>query len=574
MKLNEGLEFANRYVFIKLLGRGGFSEVWLAKDNLTNVKVAVKVYAPESGLDDAGIKLFTQEFTLVFDMNHTNLLTPTYFDCWERMPYLILPYCKNGSAFKYITSDDIISEEECWQLLHDVAAGLAYLHEKTPPLIHQDIKPDNILVNDEGKFMITDFGISARVRNTISSTANEQSSGTLSYMGPERFSANPKPIMASDIWSLGAMMFELMAHGNPPFGNHGGLLQKNGADIPLIEEPYSEELKQIVYRCLAKETWERPTARFIEELTYKKIHGLMSQTVERPKGTKTEETKEIETKELNNKEQSDNQLNIKEEDTTGSEEEEQQLTAEPLPIESESEAASVVHISGNNNSQNEKQEALHTIKSENTSKPQKQKSRNTAQNVVTNSQHTSYSKSAIHQSEHQQEVESVVSSNKKSKLPIILLLAFVAILVVCGGIYLLTGNDDTQTTESTNVVQDTEPKQAKENPIVQKTINMAWEKKLRADSIYGVHLDDLFNETHESIEDIYMDALQNLRQLEGEMSTGQSENIQNMTKTLTDSLRSLHYNLTRQADAMKAIELSVAKEYEDRAKKIEQIITP
>lgn len=273
--LQEGLKFADRYKLIKLLGRGGFAEVWLAEDDMTAVQVAIKVYAPGTGLDEAGVKLFTQEFSMVFDMNHTNLLRPTHFDCWNRQPYLIMPYCKNGSAFKYISEDNKITEDECWNLLHDVAAGLAYLHEKVPPLIHQDIKPDNILVSDEGHFMITDFGISARIRSTIrNGMAQEQSGGTLAYMGPERFSANPKPIMASDVWSLGAMMFELMTGGNPPFGNHGGVLQKNGADVPLIEEDFSQELKDVVYACLAKETWDRPSAKQVEELAYNRLHRI------------------------------------------------------------------------------------------------------------------------------------------------------------------------------------------------------------------------------------------------------------------------------------------------------------
>ncbi len=277
MALSEGLLFADRYKLIRQLGRGGFAEVWLAEDNMTNVQVAVKVYAPGTGMDDNGIKLFTQEFSLVFDMNHTNLLRPTHFDCWDRMPYLIMPLIKNGSAFKYIAEGKSMPEEECWKLLHDVAAGLAYLHEKTPPLIHQDIKPDNILIDDEGRYLITDFGISARVRSTIrGAKAQEQSGGTLAYMGPERFSSNPKPIMASDVWSLGAMMFELMT-GLPPFGNHGGMLQKNGADIPIIEGDYSQELKDIVAACIAKETWDRPSASKIEEMTYNKMHGIMNE---------------------------------------------------------------------------------------------------------------------------------------------------------------------------------------------------------------------------------------------------------------------------------------------------------
>jgi len=269
---SEGVLIADRYKLISLLGRGGFAEVWLAEDVLANIKVAIKIYAPGVGLDDAGITLFTQEFSLVFDMNHTNLLHPTHFDCWQRMPFLILPYCQHGSAFKFVSPGNQISEEEAWKVLHDVASGLAYLHGKNPPIIHQDIKPDNILISDEGRYMITDFGISARIRSTLNRSAAEMSGGTLAYMGPERFGQNPQPIMASDIWSLGAMMYEMMT-GYPPYNNHGGMLQKNGADIPLIEGEYSQKLKDLIYRCVALKPWERPSAEQIERETSEFLLG-------------------------------------------------------------------------------------------------------------------------------------------------------------------------------------------------------------------------------------------------------------------------------------------------------------
>ena len=184
-----------------------------------------------------------------------------------------MPFCKNGSAFQYLTDNNRITETESWHLLHDVAEGLAYLHAKTPPVIHQDIKPDNILINDENKYMITDFGISARIRSTLRRNQGQESSGgTLAYMGPERFGPSPAPIMASDIWSLGATMYELLT-GMPPYGDHGGVLQKNGADIPLINEDFSQELKDIIYKCLALNPWDRPTARQIADYTSQHING-------------------------------------------------------------------------------------------------------------------------------------------------------------------------------------------------------------------------------------------------------------------------------------------------------------
>jgi serine/threonine protein kinase len=155
-----------------------------------------------------------------------------------------------------------VDEEKAWRFIQDVSAGLHYLHSCNPPIIHQDIKPDNILIDRSGRFVITDFGISTRVRNTLRRSGTSQytsGAGTLAYMAPERFGTDPNPVNASDVYSLGATVFELLM-GVPPFGEDGGLLQKKGADIPEIKGDYSPELKNVIYLCLAKDTWDRPTA--------------------------------------------------------------------------------------------------------------------------------------------------------------------------------------------------------------------------------------------------------------------------------------------------------------------------
>ena len=263
MVLQENMLFAGRYRLLRLLGCGGFSEVWLATDEKTSLKVAVKVYAPGSGLDEDGIRIFSEELAIVYNLNHTNLLKPQYFDESGGCPYLVLPYCERGSAQKLAGK---ITEEEAWQFLHDVAAGLEYLHAQEPPVIHQDIKPDNVLRNTSGTFMITDFGISTRARSTLrrSVSRTNPSGGTMEYMGPERFGEKPAPIKASDIWSLGATLFELLT-GEVPFVQMGGALQMNGALVPLIEGPYSDRLKQLVKACLSKAPWDRPTAHTLRE---------------------------------------------------------------------------------------------------------------------------------------------------------------------------------------------------------------------------------------------------------------------------------------------------------------------
>lgn len=255
IKITEQMVFADRYQFQRLLGRGGFSEVWLAIDKMTNLEIAVKVYAPGQGMDSDGMKDFCKELSQVYNLNHSNLLKPQHVDNWEGMPYLVMTYCPQGSCHRLIGSMD---EEQIWKMLHDISSGLAYLHGQG--IIHQDIKPDNILIDPLGNYVITDFGISVQARSTLRKSMNIASgSGTTAYMGPERFSKDPTPLKASDIWSLGATAYELLT-GVAPFGDIGGGLQKGGADIPTIKQSISSELRMVLAKMLAKETWDRPTA--------------------------------------------------------------------------------------------------------------------------------------------------------------------------------------------------------------------------------------------------------------------------------------------------------------------------
>lgn len=255
IQLTEQTLFADRYQFRRLLGRGGFSEVWLAVDEMTNLEIAIKVYAPGQGMDTDGMKDFCKELSQVYNLNHTNLVKPQHVDNWKGMPYLVMTYCPKGSCHRMVGS---MEEEQIWKMLHDVASGLAYLHEQG--IIHQDIKPDNILIDPLGNYVITDFGISVQSRSTLRKSMNIASgSGTTAYMGPERFSTDPTPLKASDIWSLGATAYELLT-GNAPFGEIGGGMQKGGADLPTIKQNISAELRMVLSKMLSINTWDRPTA--------------------------------------------------------------------------------------------------------------------------------------------------------------------------------------------------------------------------------------------------------------------------------------------------------------------------
>ena len=115
--------------------------------------------------------------------------------------------------------------------------------------------------------MITDFGISDYFDEDNVKVVN----GTVPYMAPERFLHNNTPVKANDIWSLGAMMFEIMSLGELPFGEMGGTLQSSTDSVPQLPGNYSQDLKRMIYRCLAYNTWERPVAKDIAAYSYSKL---------------------------------------------------------------------------------------------------------------------------------------------------------------------------------------------------------------------------------------------------------------------------------------------------------------
>lgn len=265
-ELTVGTRIKDRYTLKEFKGSGSFGEVWLAHDEVLDCDVAVKIYI---SLDPRGVEEFKSEYITTQGISHPNLLTSTYFDVWEQRPYLVMKYCDKGSSTALAGK---IDEYALWQFIHDVASGLKYLHNMPEPIIHQDIKPDNILLGDTG-FVITDFGISKKIRSTMRKQSKRAvGAGAMAYMGPERFDADPTPIKASDIWSLGASIFEL-ATGELPFSGLGGGMQKNGAELPSLDNSWSKEINMVMQSCLAKETWDRPTAQQLEEYSDAIIKG-------------------------------------------------------------------------------------------------------------------------------------------------------------------------------------------------------------------------------------------------------------------------------------------------------------
>ncbi len=285
-KLTENIIYAGKYRLLKKLGTGGFSQVWKAEDP-NGEKYALKLIAPEIRLPESTVEMLSGEYELTFTLSHKNLVKPMLYDTFEGAPFLLLPLCERGSLADAINNRLLLirqgefihpkpferclfSEEEIAKILFDIASALSYLHEKN--VLHNDIKPANILISDANDYLLTDFGISTRARMTATRSTMKHSSLdaldglTIAYTAPEIFSSNPHPRPSSDIFSLGVMIYELTT-GSVPWLGQGGLMLKNGAEIPDLPVFYSKRFREILKKCLSLSSEERPSAAELVNFT-------------------------------------------------------------------------------------------------------------------------------------------------------------------------------------------------------------------------------------------------------------------------------------------------------------------
>lgn len=256
--------FDNRYELIQQIGVGGFSEVWKVRDTIAeNTLLALKVFAPGNGLDTVGNSLFRKEYALTANLRHPNLLKANHFSVCDGAPYLTMPFCERGSLGKLLMEHGTpMSLDEILKLLEQIAGALAYLHSRDPQIMHQDIKPDNVLIDSDGEFLLADFGISNQLRNTIRKSTGASQSLTVAYAPPERFESRPRSLSASDVFSLGVMIYECVT-GDVPWMGQGGLALLSGAQVPALPEDQPEPLNLLTQACLALNPDNRPSAEAI-----------------------------------------------------------------------------------------------------------------------------------------------------------------------------------------------------------------------------------------------------------------------------------------------------------------------
>ncbi|MEM7368209.1 MAG: WG repeat-containing protein [Bacteroidota bacterium] len=256
--------FATRYRLIEKIGAGGFSEVWKAADEMAlETEVALKIYAPDKGLDKNGIKQFRREYALTQPLENPHLLKASHFAVEADSPYLVMPLCERGSLQNLLFELGQLDEVQLARIMEQIGGGLAYLHAHD--ILHQDIKPDNILINRKGDYLLTDFGISVKMRGTLQKATSIARAVTLAYSPPEKYSSRPRSLPAGDIFSMGVMLYELTT-GDVPWSGHGGMVLLKGAVVPDLPESFSASLNRSLKSCMHPQPGERPAATQLARL--------------------------------------------------------------------------------------------------------------------------------------------------------------------------------------------------------------------------------------------------------------------------------------------------------------------
>ncbi|HUQ20886.1 MAG TPA: protein kinase [Gemmatimonadaceae bacterium] len=205
---------SDRYRIVRELGQGGMATVYLATDIRHDRQVAIKVLRPELAAV-IGAERFLSEIRTTANLNHPNILP--LFDSGEAdsLLFYVMPYVQDESLRDRLDREKQLSVEDAVRIASEVASALDYAHRHG--VIHRDIKPANVLFHD-GRSLVADFGIALAASRAVGGRMTEtgMSLGTPSYMSPEQAMGEREITARSDVYSLGAMTYEMLL-GEPPF---------------------------------------------------------------------------------------------------------------------------------------------------------------------------------------------------------------------------------------------------------------------------------------------------------------------------------------------------------------------
>ena len=246
-------QFGN-YQLIRLLGEGGFAEVYLGEHIHLGTQAAIKVLHTQ--LTSSDLDKFRNEARTIARLIHPHIVRVLEFGVEDTTPFLVMDYAPHGTLRQCHPKGTCLPFNTIVSYVNQIANALQYAHEEK--VIHRDIKPENMLIGRRDDILLSDFGIAMEAKSSLYQSVQEMA-GTIAYMAPEQIQGKPRP--ASDQYSLGIVVYEWLC-GDRPF--HGLLNELVGQQLyalpPSLHEkaptiPY--DVEQVVMKALTKDPHQR-----------------------------------------------------------------------------------------------------------------------------------------------------------------------------------------------------------------------------------------------------------------------------------------------------------------------------
>lgn len=271
--LSKGQKINERYEILKSIGEGGMANVYLAHDTILDRDVAIKVLRGDLENDEKFIRRFQREAKSVSDLSHPNIVE--VFDVGEEdgQHYIVMEYIDGKTLKQLVQKRGALTVAEVLDIMSQLTDGLTQAHDAY--IIHRDIKPQNIMILDNGIIKITDFGI-AMSMNATQLTQTNSVMGSVHYLPPEQASGKGATTK-SDIYSAGILMYELLT-GSVPFKGDNAVeiaLKQMRERIPSIRKQ-NPLIPQSVENIVLKATAKNPKNRYdtIREMHDDIVHAL------------------------------------------------------------------------------------------------------------------------------------------------------------------------------------------------------------------------------------------------------------------------------------------------------------
>lgn len=253
-----GKILGNRYEILEKIGEGGMSEVYKGKCNLLNRHVAIKILKKEFSNDSEFVEKFKREATAAAALTSNNIVSIFDVGSEDSINYIVMELVEGKTLKVYIREKGFLNFNEALDIGIQIAKALECAHKNK--IVHRDIKPQNILITEDGTVKVTDFGI-AKAMNSATITNTNKVMGSAHYFSPEQAKGNIVDFR-TDIYSLGVVLYEMLVGRVPYDGDSPVTIAIKHIQEPLIQPKnlkngIPESLNNLIVKCMEKDPLKR-----------------------------------------------------------------------------------------------------------------------------------------------------------------------------------------------------------------------------------------------------------------------------------------------------------------------------